>query len=80
MGQVIGDVAGALSLYMAYLGDQAGVFAALDGAGCLTVDQLAEKTGVHPKYLHEWLGSVCAAGCVNHHPAEDAFSISPEQR
>ena len=31
--KVVGDVAGAMSLFMAYLGDQAGVFAAMDGAG-----------------------------------------------
>ena len=61
-GKVIGDVAGALSLYMAYLGDQTGLFDAMDKAGPCTIDQLAEKTGLNPKYLHEWLGSVSAAG------------------
>lgn len=79
IGKVIGDVAGALSLYMAYLGDQAGVFTALDGAGRLTVRDLAAKTGLNEKYLHEWLGSVSAAGYVNHHAEDDTFSISPEQ-
>ena len=61
IGNVIGDVAGAMSLFMAYLGDQAGVFSALDGAGQLTTEELAAKVGLNPKYLHEWLGSVCAA-------------------
>jgi 2-polyprenyl-3-methyl-5-hydroxy-6-metoxy-1,4-benzoquinol methylase len=83
IGKVIGDVAGALSLFMAYLGDQAGVFAALDEAGRLSLAELAAKTGLNAKYLHEWLGSVCAAGYVNHHGAEgggdDTFSITPEQ-
>ena len=83
IGKVIGDVAGAMSLFMAYLGDQAGVFAALDGAGRLSLAELAAKTGLNEKYLHEWLGSVCAAGYLNHHPAKDGgsetFSITPEQ-
>lgn len=79
IGKVIGDVAGAMSLFMAYLGDRAGVFAALDGAGRLSVAQLAAKTGLNEKYLHEWLGSVCAAGYVNHHPDDETFSLSPEQ-
>ena len=61
-GKVVGDVAGAMSLFMAYLGDQAGVFAAMDGAGPVTVEALAAKTGLNEKYLHEWLGSVAAAG------------------
>lgn len=83
IGKVIGDVAGAMGVYMAYLGDRAGVFNALDGAGRLTVAQLAEKTGMNPKYLREWLGSVAGAGYVNHHAGdgagEDSFSLDPEQ-
>ncbi|RZV31752.1 MAG: class I SAM-dependent methyltransferase [Sphingomonadaceae bacterium] len=78
-GKVIGDVAGALSLYMAYLGDQAGVFEAMDGAGRLSVADLATRTGMNEKYLHQWLGSVSAAGYVSFHPDDDTFSITPEQ-
>jgi 2-polyprenyl-3-methyl-5-hydroxy-6-metoxy-1,4-benzoquinol methylase len=79
IGKVIGDVAGALSLYMAYLGDQAGIFAALDGAGRLTLEELAGNTGLNEKYLREWLGSVSAAGYVNFHVEDETFSITPEQ-
>ncbi len=78
-GKTIGDVAGALSLYMAYLGDQSGLFDALDGQGRLTLDQFAERTGHNPKYLREWLGSVCAAGYVTHHAEDDSFSLTEEQ-
>ena len=78
-GKVIGDVAGALSLYMAYLGDQTGVFEALDEMGRVSVAQLAEHTGMNEKYLHQWLGSVSAAGYVNFHAEDETFSISPEQ-
>jgi 2-polyprenyl-3-methyl-5-hydroxy-6-metoxy-1,4-benzoquinol methylase len=79
IGKVIGDVAGALSLFMAYLGDQAGLFTALDGAGRVTLEELAAKTGLNPKYLREWLGSVCAAGYVRHHSEDETFSLSTEQ-
>lgn len=78
-GKVIGDVAGALSLFMAYLGDQAGVFTALDEGGRMSVDELAAKTGMNPKYIHEWMGSVAAAGYVTHHAEDDTFSLSEEQ-
>ena len=78
-GKVIGDVAGALGLFMAYLGDQAGLFDAMDGKGPLTVDQLADLTGMNPKYLHEWLGSVSAAGYVTFDPANETFEVTPEQ-
>jgi len=79
IGKVIGDVAGALSLFLSYIGDQAGVFAALDGAGRLTADELAAKTGYNRKYVHQWLGSMSAAGYVTLHPEDESFSLSPEQ-
>ncbi|HSQ94925.1 MAG TPA: class I SAM-dependent methyltransferase [Croceibacterium sp.] len=79
IGKVIGDVAGAMSLFMAYIGDQAGVFAAMDGAGPLTCEALAAKTGLNPKYLHEWLGSVSAAGYITFHSHNETFELSPEQ-
>lgn len=79
IGKVIGDVAGALSLFLSYIGDQAGVFVALDGAGRLTADQLAAKTGYNRKYLHQWLGSMSAAGYVTLHAEDESFSLSPEQ-
>lgn len=78
-GKVVGDVAAAMSLFMAYIGDQAGVYEALDDIGAVTVDELASKTGLNPKYLREWLGSNAAAGYVTHHPDEDRFSLTPEQ-
>ncbi|MEP2990182.1 MAG: class I SAM-dependent methyltransferase [Parasphingorhabdus sp.] len=78
-GKVIGDIAGAMSLFVSYLGDQAGVYVAMDGAGPLTVEELAEKTGLDAKYLHQWLGSNAAAGYINHHAGEERFSITPEQ-
>src|SRR5579864_5244536 len=79
IGKVIGDVAGAMSLFLSYIGDQAGVFAALDGAGRLSADQLAARTGINRKYLHQWLGSVAAAGYVTLHPGDETFSLTTEQ-
>ena len=78
VGKVVGDVAGAMSLFMAYLGDQAGVYAAMDGER-LTCAQLARKTGLNEKYLHEWLGSNAAAGYVSYDPETEEFWLEPEQ-
>jgi ubiquinone/menaquinone biosynthesis C-methylase UbiE len=78
-GKVVGDVAGAMALLMAYLGDKAGIFDELDGAGRLRLEQIAERTGLNPKYLHEWLGSASAAGYVTYHADDESFEITPEQ-
>lgn len=47
-------------------------------AGRLSADALAEKTGLNRKYLHQWLGSVAAAGYVTLHE-DETFSLTPEQ-
>ena len=78
-GKVVTDVAGAVSLFLAYMGDQAGVFDAMDGEGPMTCAQLAAKTGMNEKYLHEWLGSVSAAGYVTFDPDNETFELTPEQ-
>ncbi|MEN7536637.1 class I SAM-dependent methyltransferase [Aurantiacibacter flavus] len=77
-GGVMAHVAGAVSLMMAYIGDQAGVFAAMDGEGPMTLDQLAEKTGLNAKYLREWLGSVSAAGYLVFDPVAQTFELPAE--
>src|SRR5688572_1959731 len=79
MGKVIGDVAGAMGVFMAYLGDKAGVYAALDEGGPSTIDQLAKRTGLNPKYLREWLGANAAAGYVIYDPKTETFSLTEEQ-
>lgn len=76
--KAMGHVAGAVSVMMAYMGDQAGVWAAMDGEGPMTLDQLAAKTGMEPKYLREWLGSVAAAGYVEFDGEKETFELTPE--
>ncbi len=77
---MVGHVAGAVSLMMAYLGDQAGVFAAMDGEGPMTLDRLAaEKTGMEPKYLREWLGSIVGGGLCQFRSRGGNFRTDPEQ-
>ncbi len=78
-GKVIGDVAGAMGLLMAYIGDQAGVYAAMDEAGQLSPDELAERTGLNARYLREWLSANAIAGYVDYDSASDKFNLTPEQ-
>jgi len=78
-GKVVGDVAGAMAVYMAYLGDQAGIYKVMDEHGPMTREELAEKAGIHPIYLREWLGSNTAAGYVSYDPENETFWLSEEQ-
>ena len=64
---------------MAYLGDQTGVYRALEAAGPSTHDELAAATGLDARYLLEWLSANAAAGYVDYDGGSGKFSLSPEQ-
>ncbi len=78
-GKVMGDVGGAMALFMAYIGDQAGVYEALEKKGACTHAELAEATGLDERYLREWLSANAAFGYVDYNGDSDTFSLSPEQ-
>lgn len=48
-----------------HLGDRLGLYRVLDGAGILTAQELAERTGLHPRWLREWLRGNAAAGLLD---------------
>ncbi|HIF09881.1 MAG TPA: methyltransferase domain-containing protein, partial [Sneathiellales bacterium] len=78
-GKVMEDVAGAIGVLMSYIGDQSGVYRALEEAGPCSYKDLSERAGVDARYLREWLSSNAAAGYVNYDAGSDSFSLSPEQ-
>src|SRR3954452_6455528 len=62
---------------MIHLGDRLGLYTAMDGAGPLTAAGLAQRTGLHERWLLEWLRSQAAAGLLE---TEDGmtFELLPE--
>src|SRR6185437_6779909 len=44
-----------------HLGDRLGLYRSLDGAGPMTAQDLADQTGLHPRWLREWLRGNAAA-------------------
>ncbi|RJF85624.1 class I SAM-dependent methyltransferase [Sphingomonas cavernae] len=79
IGKVIGDVAGAMGLLLAYIGDQTGTYRALEKLGPSTAEDVAGEAGVDPRYVREWLSGNAAAGYVAWDPASERFSLTPEQ-
>jgi len=49
-----------------------------DGA-VVTPSELAKKTGLHERYVREWLSGQAASGYIDYHPEKNAFSLSAEQ-
>jgi 2-polyprenyl-3-methyl-5-hydroxy-6-metoxy-1,4-benzoquinol methylase len=50
---------------MIHLGDRLGLYRAMAGAGRLDAAELAGRTGLHERWLLEWLRSQAAAGLVD---------------
>lgn len=78
-GKVMGDIGGAIGVFLSYIGDQAGVYKALEEAGPSTCEELAKKADINERYLREWLSSNAANGYVTYNAANETFSLTPEQ-
>lgn len=63
---VFGFMSGAVVSGMIHLGDRLGLYAAMRGAGPMTAGDLATKTGLHERWVLEWLRNQGAAGLVEY--------------
>src|SRR5690348_8259514 len=77
--QVGVDFGGALTVALAYIGDQLGIFKAMSDGTALTTTQLAQRTGLNERYLREWSATMAAAGYLEYSPRDSTFTMSPEQ-
>jgi 2-polyprenyl-3-methyl-5-hydroxy-6-metoxy-1,4-benzoquinol methylase len=68
---------GATVSAMVYLGLELGLYEAFD-QGPATSEELAERTGLHERWLREWLCEQTAARIVAYDAASGRFSVSPE--
>ena len=62
---------------MIHVGHRLGLFAAMADAGALTADALAAKTGLHPRWLLEWM-RLQAAARVLIYCGNDSFRLPAE--
>ena len=75
--RVLGLLSGAVLSGMIYLGDRMGLYQALQESGPVTSSELAQRTGLHERWIREWLQGQAAAGLISYE-GEEKFSISPE--
>lgn len=66
MLKVVGDLAAGLTVSLVHVGDRVGLFRAMAGAGPMSVEALEQRTGIHPRYLEEWLAAMLCGGYVEH--------------
>ena len=77
-GKVAADQAAAYNAILVYLGDRLGLWRALADLGTATVAELAERSGVTPRYVQEWLSAQAANGYVTYDAATESFTLSVE--
>jgi 2-polyprenyl-3-methyl-5-hydroxy-6-metoxy-1,4-benzoquinol methylase len=73
---VFGKLEGAMTSAMIHLGDRLGLYRALAGGEALTSAELAARTGLHERWVREWLHAQGAAGILAHEGGR--FSLGPE--
>lgn len=66
---------GQLVTTMMHLGDRLGIYRAMQGAGALTAAELSLASGLHERWLLEWLRSQAAAGLIES-PDGETFELT----
>jgi len=78
MLKLVGDVGTALAAGLLLVGDRSGLFKAMAGAGRLSADALARRSGVACRYVEEWLAVMAGAGYVEYDAVADTFLLPDE--
>jgi 2-polyprenyl-3-methyl-5-hydroxy-6-metoxy-1,4-benzoquinol methylase len=80
--RLMDSTVGTLELFAVHIGRRLGLYDALDRHGAHTPGELAERTGIHPRYAQEWLEQQAVAGylAVVDDPATAATATSADGR
>ena len=80
IGRALNDWGAAEGALLTFVGDRLGLFKAMAGAGgALTPEELAKKTGTHPRMIREWLAAQAAGGIVTYNPRAGTYTLQEEQ-
>src|SRR5688500_15981927 len=79
MGGLVGFMTGGALCSAIWLGDELGLYRAMEGSGPLSADEVAKRTACHPRLVREWLDGQAAGGLVTYDPSADTYALSAEQ-
>ncbi len=75
MGKILGELGGALGVLLTALGTRSGLWAALAGAGPLTVEQVAARVSVDPALVRDWLRAQAAGGYLDYDAGSRRYTL-----
>ena len=76
--RVANQVSAGFNCSLSALGDRLGLYKALADVGPVNSDELAEHTGLHERWLREWLRHQACVGQLEY--ADGRFGLSPEAK
>src|SRR5580704_4578051 len=79
VGKLVGDLGASLAGASILLGDRLGLYKAMADGTPVTSAELAKKTGLHERYVREWLSAQAASGYIDYQADTNTFALSPEQ-
>jgi ubiquinone/menaquinone biosynthesis C-methylase UbiE len=79
LARTVADLSAGPAGVMVSIGAKLGLYKAMAGAGPLTPEELAARSGCAERYVREWLNSQVAGGYLDYHPVSQTYELSPEQ-
>ncbi len=77
-GQVIDDLSAGMSGVLVQIGDELGLYGALQELGPTNAKKLSLKTGTFERYIQEWLNNQAAGGYIDYNPEQKTYSLPEE--
>jgi 2-polyprenyl-3-methyl-5-hydroxy-6-metoxy-1,4-benzoquinol methylase len=78
MGKVVGDMGAMISAPLMTIGEKLGLYKAMAGAGPLSSQEVADRSGAAERSVREWLANQAAGGYIEYDPASDRFTLPDE--
>jgi hypothetical protein len=75
---MVGEFGAVASAPLIALGDRLGLYKAMTEQGWMTSDQLAERTGLAPRYVREWLAAQAASGFIRYDASTAQYQLENE--
>jgi SAM-dependent methyltransferase len=79
LGQVVTDMGAIIRAPLMVIGEKLGLYKAMAGAGPLTSQEVAERSGAAERSVREWLRNQAAGGYLSYDPETDRYSLPNEQ-
>ena len=79
MNKAVTDMGAAIHAAIILLGNRLGLYKAMADCQPVSPAELAQRTGLHERYVREWLNANAASGYVTYDAASKTFTLPPEQ-